>query len=104
MGTVPDWVRGNHKKVQGFADGGVISALEHGTTQSQRSYPKDDERVKKIVDNVVGAGPAQKLGDLFASVPKIARMTKSPSALAELFQSGSVEAAQNVNDQKKDKD
>lgn len=93
---VPDWCRQNFKKVMLLADGGPIGAVFHGTTQSQKSYPRDDERAKKIMDNMVSSGAASKIGD----VVKVAR---NPSMLRELFESGSVEAAQNVNDSKKDK-
>lgn len=94
---VPDWCRQNFKKVMLLADGGPIGAVFHGTTQSQKSYPRDDERAKKVVDNMMSSNAASKIGDAFSKV------ARNPSMLRELFESGSVEAAQNVNDSKKDK-
>lgn len=96
-GYVPDWCRRNFKKVQHLADGGVINATLHGTTQAQRSYPRDDERAKKVVNNMIGSNVAAKLGDPFV------KAARNPTMLRELFYSGSVEAAQEIDSNNKDK-
>ena len=89
---------GKKRRVKKMASGSVIEAIKHGTTQSQKGFPRDDERVKKIVDNMVGSNAASKFGEYLKVTP-----VRNPTVLQELFQAGSTEAAQNIKPDKKDK-
>lgn len=89
---------GKKRRVKKMASGSVIEAVKHGTTQSQKSLRRDDERAKKIMENMIGSNAVSKFGEYLKITP-----VRNPTALQELFQASSAEAAQNVGSDKKDK-
>jgi len=89
---------GKKRRVKKMASGSVIEAVKHGTTQSQKAFPRDEDRAKKIMENMIGSNAASKFGEYLKITP-----VRNPTALQELFQASSAEAAQNVGSDKKDK-
>lgn len=87
------------QKIKKLASGDVIGAIKHGTTQSEKSFWRDNERAKKIMNNMITSNAATKFGEFLKKTPIV-----NPTILQQLFESGTVEAAQNIDfDKEKNK-
>lgn len=84
-------------KTKKLASGDVITAIKHGTTQSEKSFPRDEERAKKIMNNMISGNAAAKFGEFLKK-----SAASNPTVLQQLLEASSVEAAQNVDSDKKE--